>query len=272
MTIITRGMSFFLRSLNRTIKRLFAARNPPATPTFTVPLPSPAAGMFYDTPQRSVMINKLIKDIRYLRHPAEFPFPEETCNTCDTQVLRQTLEGYSDELLHALISHHMGKGRGNGTLLSAHDGKDEAYVRTFFSILFSAELERMFEEVGRSRNFLFRHAAASVALYENLPYEDSRDYYRKASALTGAVLAIMRVARETGVSPTEGEVPLLTYYNDNYVALARITSDALAEFICEHPDEWEQIAEIAAYRKTSDPYIISAVLNSAMSILRSGLL
>lgn len=228
--------------------------------------------MFYDNPQRSIMIDKLITDIRRLRHPAEFPFPDEDCDTCDTPVLRQTLDGYSDELLHALISHQMGDGRGNGIFLSAHDGKDEAYVRTFFSILFSAELDRLFEEVGRNRNFLYRHAAASAALYKTLPYEDSPEYYRKASALTGAVLTIMRVARETGVYPTENEAPLLTYYNDNHVYLACITSDTLAEFVCEHPDYWEQIAEIAAYRKTTDPHIISAVLNSAVPVLRSGLL
>jgi hypothetical protein len=54
-------------------------------------------------------------------------------------------------------------------------------VRTFFFIRLSKELDKHFDGIGRDRNFLNRHAAFAVALYEGLPYEDSTDYCRKPS-------------------------------------------------------------------------------------------
>jgi hypothetical protein len=74
--------------------------------------------MLYDEPRDS-LIENLIKEIRHHAHPAALAVPDQTCDICDTEALRQTLEGYSDDLLHTLVSHQ----RWRGTMPPAHEGK-----------------------------------------------------------------------------------------------------------------------------------------------------
>jgi hypothetical protein len=74
----------------------------------------------------------------------------------------------------------------------------------------------------------------------------------------------------------QAKSPLLRYYGDQSIYAARIASDDLAEFICEHTDQWEQIAEIAVQRRSTDPSTIKGILDARTTSntpsLNSGLL
>lgn len=237
-----------------------------------VPIQPPSTGMITDEPRES-MIRKMMEATRINAHPVALRKPDGSCKTCDTGVLLRTFESYSDDLLRVLYSYMVSREKGNGAYLGAHHGGTENHLRALLALWLDKDLERLFSEVGRKRNFMPRHAAAASDLYVTVAREETPEYYVKLKALTGAVLKIMEVRSSWHDSLLIAINPLLSYYEVGHIYPARIADDALVDFICANPDQWEGIAEMAARLQTSDPDLIQSSLHDYSAVtLRGGIL
>lgn len=182
---------------------------------------------------------------------------------------RATLSSYATDLLIELHMTANEPERDNvkATYRFAKEGKSERWVRSW--IMLREDHDHLFAgdrhyHVGGVEAFI-----NSLALYPELTYEDTDEYYQKVLALTGVVNAIQYALKDSEgyyYNYTEDAHPrLLTYSmdpadNEGIDKVMRITSSDLAELILSRPDDWERIAQIVTERETDDVEFILSIL------------
>ena len=237
--------------------------NVPASSRATLS-PEERASMVDDLATRfyqSVYPTDIFPDFVDENHPMMGPF-------------REQLAKYSDDLIEKLhTAAELTGNRISGTFLLAREMKSEQYLLTYIA-LHGEDYERIFD-VGRGYSFNLPDAVASMPTYPQLHFENTDDYYRKATALTGVVATIQH------------KVPHESHWNDHDLGrfiiytpapkwgreqLARLASDDLIDLILETPEQWERIADIIVSRNTDDAKLIRSIITHESSAVSEGTL
>lgn len=193
----------------------------------------------------------------------------------EARAFRKQLATYSAELVEKMftaardIDHPA-----SGAFSYVREGKSEGYLRTYF-VFNEPQHDKVFKFDPRSRlRISIPDAIDSLSAYPHLQYEDAPAYYQKAVAICGVVAAIQSdVPNEKHGNVQEAR--FITYTprpeeQDTY--LARITNDDLVDLILEHPDKWEDIAEVITTRQTDDAEFIRTIIFTGAYAMREGML
>lgn len=188
---------------------------------------------------------------------------------------RETLATYNDETIAKLHTNVQTEPRSNKAIVLASQKASEERMMNYLVIYENDQkYERLFKS-GRGHSFSIFDAVNSLSTYPQLQYENTEHYYQQITALTGVVTAIQSEVPNESHWDDHSNGRLITYTpNPEYGRQqdARLTSDDLIDLILEQPDRWEQIADIAASRRTDDVDLIRSVLNSDTSAVSGGML
>jgi hypothetical protein len=182
---------------------------------------------------------------------------------------RTTLNAYSMPMLIELHMMQVEDDERKANVLQAKSGRSEEWVRTYLALTYADD--EMFSD---RLHYAFNSdtATTSLSLYPTLKFEDTDEYYEKATALTKVVLSIQFELHENegfyGRYFQNANPRLISYSIDpadeeGDDRLARIASDDLVELILSRPEDWERIAIIVVERETDDVELIVSILDAS---------